>query len=220
MNGREIPGRIGRGRQHPAGRRVGGPAGVGRRARAAGVGRRADPGRGVQTVPRRRRPLDPGRRHRRTHPVPAGGALVLDLPTAPAPASLDAYRLDQVTGTTATPHDPTSTATGGTDDHHHDQQRAGRAAGATRAARGPGRRTTATQARRDPPGRPGSAADRQDSTVDTARAAPRPGRGRGHRPRRVQRRRPTQGSDVSRGQDPRRVRHRRVLDPAETRSTT
>lgn len=47
-------------------------------------------------------------------PVPAGGALVLDLPTAPAPASLDAYRLDQVTGTTATPHDPTSTATGGT----------------------------------------------------------------------------------------------------------
>lgn len=47
-------------------------------------------------------------------PVPAGGALVLDLPTAPAPASLDAYRLDQVTGTTATPHDPTNTATGGT----------------------------------------------------------------------------------------------------------
>jgi hypothetical protein len=49
-------------------------------------------------------------------PVPAGGSLVLDLPTgAPEPASLNAYRLDEVTGTTrrATPHDPTSTATGG-----------------------------------------------------------------------------------------------------------
>ena len=46
-------------------------------------------------------------------PVPAGGALVLDLPTPPAPASLDAYRLDEVTGTTTTPDDPTSTATGG-----------------------------------------------------------------------------------------------------------
>jgi len=50
-------------------------------------------------------------------PVPAGGALVLDLPTgAPEPASLDAYRLEQVTGTTyrGTPDDPTSAATGGT----------------------------------------------------------------------------------------------------------
>jgi len=46
-------------------------------------------------------------------PVPAGGALVVDLPTAgPAPASLDAYRLDEVAGTT-TPTTPTSTASGG-----------------------------------------------------------------------------------------------------------
>ena len=50
-------------------------------------------------------------------PVPAGGALVLDLPTSGAePASLDAYRLDQVTGTShhCTTEDPTSAATGGT----------------------------------------------------------------------------------------------------------
>jgi hypothetical protein len=63
-------------------------------------------------------------------PVPAGGALVLDLPTTPAAASLDPYRLDQVTGTTTTTttaantatstetrtaaDDPTSTGIGGT----------------------------------------------------------------------------------------------------------
>jgi len=48
-------------------------------------------------------------------PVPAGGALVLDLPAPTAPASLDAYHLDEVTGTTtATPDDPTSNATGDT----------------------------------------------------------------------------------------------------------
>ena len=87
---RARPGRRGvhhrrrRGRQHPARRRAGRAEHAARRARRPGVPRRAGPGGRVLPVAGRRRPLDPGRRGGRARaPVPAGDALILDLPAVP-----------------------------------------------------------------------------------------------------------------------------------------
>ena len=68
--------------------------------------------------------------------------------------------------------------------------------------------------------RPRAADHREDAAVGTRGAAAHPGRGRDHRPRRLQRPDPAQGRRVPGHQDPGRVRPQRVLDPRPRPWTT
>ena len=83
----------------------------------------------------------------------------------------------------------------------------------TAAGPRPGRRAAAAQAGRDAPPRPRAADHREDPAVGPRGTAAHPGRGRDHRPGRLQRPDQAQGRRVPGDQDPRGVRPRRVHDP-------
>ena len=94
---------------------------------------------------------------------------------------------------------------------------------AARAAAGtrPRRRAAAAQARRDAPARPRAADHREDAAVGTRGAAAHPGRGRDHRPRRLQRPDPAEDRRVPGHQDPGGVRPRaRPRSPAPPWTTS
>ena len=80
----------------------------------------------------------------------------------------------------------------------------------------PERRAAAAEARRDAPPRAGAAGHRQDATLGAGGVPAHPGRGRDHRPGRLQRPHPDADRRVPGHQDPRGLRPHRLLDPAAT----
>ena len=116
--------------------------------------------------------------------VPAGDALILDLPAVPVRPLAD-YAIGGAVMTAA------------------------------RAAAGPRhrRRAAAAQTRHDPAARPRAAGHREDPAVGARGTAADPDRRRDHRPRRLQRPDPHEGSSVPGDQDPRRAGPVRMLHP-------
>ena len=174
----------------------------GRRARRAGLPRRPGPGGRVRPLAGRRRAVHPRRRHRNTPAHHGRGR----------PRARAAPR-------------PDPTAVRLRPRRHADRRRRPRSGGRRERGRAgagarPRRRAAPAQAGRDAPARPRAAAHRQDPAVGTRGAAAHPGRGRDHRPGRLQRPHPAQDRGVPRGQDPRRVRPRPCPRSTRRPSTT